>query len=564
MSLRTDLIRLAYEKPALRPKILPLLKEAKAFSSQAQLDEYIDSLETEEGKERARKTHTVEEKGDAPLKDKGVLGNLWQIIKDLAGSLGRKKKEADSAKEDNTAMKKKIMEQVGWGGMNPEDVEFVVVDGDFGCRPCDSKGKDGFKKLDVSDADAKKAMASQNKENKAVASLKKTQKEHDAKKAEYEKAEKEQKSKGKKPKENGELPIGDRGQQKKKREDMTKAELLKEYQEAIKKSDMSPEDKKKALEKSKKPNFDPEAALGAMGDEDEDEGKTAMSLRSKIIRLAHEKPELRSKLLPLLKESSDEGEEAKAGPSKRPGGKFVQFMKEMGDEKVRNPDTGNDVKLKSLKGEKGKKLQKEKFEKWLASQEKDGGKKEDKPKSDKKEDKPKSKNFMDPKDYSDAEDASAYVDMDDFSKSISGIKGFMSGSSRDKMNHAGKLFGLSEKEIEGHHDAKNGDKGPDIKEIPGFQTAYQALNRAMGDLFNSDGSSVEGEMMDFANEFNDALGDEKAALRTMGTGSRNPSSKSQSAALKMISKAVKEIQKQIADETNIDIKDGGYDLKWAK
>ena len=141
MSLRTDLIRLAHDKPEFRSEILSLLKEAKAFSSQAQLDAYIDSLETEAGKEKARKTHTVEEKGDASVEDKGVLGNLWQAIKDLAAALVGKKKEADSAKKDNTAMKKKLMEQVGWGDMNPDDVEFVVVDGDFGCQPCDAKGK---------------------------------------------------------------------------------------------------------------------------------------------------------------------------------------------------------------------------------------------------------------------------------------------------------------------------------------------------------------------------------------------------------------------------------------
>ncbi len=312
MSLRNDLIRLAHEKPEFRSEILPLIKEAKAFSSQAQLDEYIDSLETDAGKERARKTHTVEEKGDAPMEDKGVLGSIWQAIKDLASALVGKKKEADSAKKDNTAMKKKLMDQVGWGDMNPDDVEFVMIDGDFGCQPCDAKGKDGFKKMDVSDADAKKAMASQNKEKKAVADLEKTQKEHDKKKAEAEKAEKKQKSKGKKPRENGELPIGDRGQKKKKREDMTKAEMIKEYQEAIKKSDMSPEDKKKAIEQSKKPNFDPEAALGAMGDDDEDDGgKTATTLRNKVIRLAYDKPELRKKLLPLLKQAKLYDEEGR-------------------------------------------------------------------------------------------------------------------------------------------------------------------------------------------------------------------------------------------------------------
>ena len=498
-------------------------------------------------------------------------------------------------------------------------------------------------------------------------------------------------------------------------------------------------------------------------------GKQA-SLRAKLIRLAYAKPELREKILPLIKQA-DEDEEAKAGPSKRPGGKFIQFMKEMGDEKVRNPDTGNDVKLKSLKGDRGRKLQKEKFEKWLASQENAEDKKEDKPTGNPKEDlkkeiadlekktekleqlagkhqdtvgdmyriieehptkrwdemdkrekdfayktelttsekakvkgaidsmakdlkeeygkdlevnldeiktrkdllkfvnrelepgldkfkedydkagtdvavaedklknfgkkaslraklirlahekpelrskslplltkeakdpsyqdyldkkkkdgeKPlpkdqwetkvlgksekdekgsedggsKSKNFMDPKDYLDAEDASAYVDMDDLGKSVSAIKGFIGGSSKDKQTHAGKLFGFSEKEIEGHFDYKNGDRGPDIKEIPGFQTAYQALNQTMGNLFNSDGTSNEGEMADFATEFNDALGDEDAFLQTMNM-SRINSSKVQREALKLVSKAVKEIQKQIANETNIDISDGGYDLKWAK
>jgi len=149
----------------------------------------------------------------------------------------------------------------------------------------------------------------------------------------------------KKPRENGELPIGDKGQQKRKQ--MSKADKLKAYQEAIKNSkSMSPEDKKKALEKSKKPGFDADAALGAMGeDEEEDGGKTAASkapkapkgmpsvkelekglkslkemkekmdedkkeeggkkasLRTRVIRLAHENPELRKDLLPLLQQA---------------------------------------------------------------------------------------------------------------------------------------------------------------------------------------------------------------------------------------------------------------------
>lgn len=43
-------------------------------------------------------------------------------------------------------------------------------------------------------------------------------------------------------------------------------------------------------------------------------------------------------------------------------------MKEHGDDKVTNPDTGNQVKLKSLKGDKGKKLLQKKFEQWAKKQ----------------------------------------------------------------------------------------------------------------------------------------------------------------------------------------------------
>ncbi|MEC7109097.1 MAG: hypothetical protein VXX11_03700 [Planctomycetota bacterium] len=106
----------------------------------------------------------------------------------------------------------------------------------------------------------------------------------------------------KKPRENGELPIGDKGQQKRKQ--MSKADKLKAYQEAIKNSkSMSPEDKKKALEKSKKPGFDADAALGAMGEDEEEDGGKKASLRTQVIRLAHENPELRKDLLPLLQQA---------------------------------------------------------------------------------------------------------------------------------------------------------------------------------------------------------------------------------------------------------------------
>ena len=75
------------------------------------------------------------------------------------------------------------------------------------------------------------------------------------------------------------------------------------------------------------------------------------NIREKIIRLAYVNPNLRKSLIPLLKygESSNT---------------FVDFLEQQGDKKVKNPDTGNQVKLKSLKGPKGQKIQQEMFHAW--------------------------------------------------------------------------------------------------------------------------------------------------------------------------------------------------------
>jgi len=84
----------------------------------------------------------------------------------------------------------------------------------------------------------------------------------------------------------------------------SKAELVKDYEKAIGESNMSAEDKKKALERAKDPKFDPGAALGAMGDE-EATGKKA-SDRSRLIRLASSMPkgsEMRRAILAGLREA---------------------------------------------------------------------------------------------------------------------------------------------------------------------------------------------------------------------------------------------------------------------
>lgn len=56
---------------------------------------------------------------------------------------------------------------------------------------------------------------------------------------------------------------------------------------------------------------------------------TDKKLLNQVIKLAYEQPEIRTQLLPLIKEAS--------------------FMTEWGDRKIKNPLTGNEIKVKSLK-----------------------------------------------------------------------------------------------------------------------------------------------------------------------------------------------------------------------
>jgi len=91
-------------------------------------------------------------------------------------------------------------------------------------------------------------------------------------------------------------------------------------------------------------------------------------------------------------EGEDDAGDSGGGGSKKPGGKFIEFIKEMGDKPVRSPETGKDIKLKSLKGDRGKKIQQEHFQKWLKKQDdkdegggKPEGKDEDKGKPEKED-----------------------------------------------------------------------------------------------------------------------------------------------------------------------------------
>jgi hypothetical protein len=97
-------------------------------------------------------------------------------------------------------------------------------------------------------------------------------------------------------------------------------------------------------------------------------------LARKIVKLAYEKPELRRHLLPLLK---DETRSIRASD---------EFNKAVGDKKVKSPDTGNDVKIKSLSGggSKSKALYQKLKKEWSEKQK--GGKGGDKsPKGNQKE-----------------------------------------------------------------------------------------------------------------------------------------------------------------------------------
>lgn len=106
-------------------------------------------------------------------------------------------------------------------------------------------------------------------------------------------------------------------------------------------------------------------------------------LRTSIIRLAYSLPKGsngRRELLALLKEGDapvieDESQsETGKGPGKGPGKLMLRFLEEVGDQKVRNPDTDNQVKVTTLsskpKDSRAYKLFLSEFERWKENLEK--------------------------------------------------------------------------------------------------------------------------------------------------------------------------------------------------
>jgi hypothetical protein len=144
--------------------------------------------------------------------------------------------------------------------------------------------------------------------------------------------------------------------------------------------------------------------------------------RTNLIRLASTLPkgsEERRAILSGLRIAAEGGDEESGGGG-GVSGKYLEFMDEVGDDKVTDPDTGNEVKVKSLGGKKkpkGDKWLKEQYGKWLEDQDKkdkkpkkkEKGDDEDKPKSEKpKSEKPKSEKPKSEKEKADEEDDAAF------------------------------------------------------------------------------------------------------------------------------------------------------------
>jgi hypothetical protein len=115
--------------------------------------------------------------------------------------------------------------------------------------------------------------------------------------------------------------------------------------------------------------------------------------RSALIRLASSLPKgnptRRGILAGLKRVAEEEDAKPKGGGKKKPGSMLKKFLAEVGDQKAQNPDTGNQVKVKTLAGKpkdsKAYKIFKDQFDKWMEEQDKEKGKSKDKkPESKKK------------------------------------------------------------------------------------------------------------------------------------------------------------------------------------
>lgn len=143
--------------------------------------------------------------------------------------------------------------------------------------------------------------------------------------------------------------------------------------------------------------------------------------------------------------NSDAVEEEKpaSGGGAKPSGTFIEFMKEVGDKKVTNPDTGNQAKVKSLKGEKGKALVRKEFKRWLEDKKRKEEQAKEPPKAkepepkkeDAKEPEPKKKRAPRKKKEEPAAEWMSYGDIDSWvNKDYKAVRKKWSAPQRDALN----------------------------------------------------------------------------------------------------------------------------------
>ena len=311
-SVRNQLIKLAYDRPDLRSKILPLLKQAGEFTEQEWKThkqkypgaEAKDHTITKGDEKKDKAEDKAEDKPKSKIKAKPdgkyqTMDAVSEIFGTAVHNLGREEEEKYEVVTDSdgnilssSQARKQIQEaraiitkaMKGEGSYRDlaEDAWIALHE----------SGSITIKNKNVRNADAanhlSKTREVMDEMEEALKPGSELSKRLDSVRSGFLGSNAKKKTDSK----------GDKGDKPKK--EKTKAELLKDYKDAIQKSKMSPEDKKKALENAKKPNFDPEAALGAMGDDDEEDGGKK-AFRSQLIRLAHDKPHLRGHLLPLFK-----------------------------------------------------------------------------------------------------------------------------------------------------------------------------------------------------------------------------------------------------------------------
>ena len=331
MSLRNKLIRLAYSQPQLREDILPLVKSAKKVQVINRETGNTVSVNEETLKDPEKKKLYAPLKENAK-KDKGGNKKEWKSKMDsLTSEVSKQDKKLKDTEKKLEDLEKKCKEMSEQKQSHRDTEEYWI--GQIENHPVAKKlwkGKGGSGWNDLSDDEKKKVYAEkaevpdldENGKHKKENGKKKWKKvplgelmseaSDNADKIQsemwqfdqdvYDLRDSVDKEERKLKKLNKEL---EEHKEKEPEESEIKRTKSKEekYKDAIKNSDMSAEDKKKAIDRLKDPKFDLDGALAGMGDDEEDGSKDA-SLRSSLIRLAYTQPQLRADILPLITKSA--------------------------------------------------------------------------------------------------------------------------------------------------------------------------------------------------------------------------------------------------------------------